>query len=113
MIMDCNKLADLLEASARALRELSLEVDRVNKIIGQEHGTKIDMHCGLSVRARKVCLRMGIEYIEQLSLKSVDDFVYAKNCGKHTVREIVALAAERQIKMQPSASDVYYRVEPD
>lgn len=90
-------LAVRFEKHALLLRKTAEVIDRPDAPSADE---PIDRKSGLSVRARKACMRLGANCVRLLAEVSYDDLLWTKNCGPHTIREIRAFLNARGLRLK-------------
>lgn len=60
---------------------------------------------GLGVRARKVCVRMGVKTVGELAEKTESDITSQRNAGEWTVADINALLARFGLELRSDKKD--------
>ncbi len=83
------QFADILEATARGLRDVADHPDGLpaKSSAPAEPQTPL-RECNLSVRGQKVCMRLGVQTVEQLAAKTEREVTRVKGCGVTGLNEL-------------------------
>jgi DNA-directed RNA polymerase alpha subunit len=88
-------LAVILEKAAIQLRQIGAQNQRLLTLLEHAGYKSQDLkQLGLSIRARRVCVFMGVESLEEFTTKTRDDLREQRNCGPLTIQEISDKMAE-------------------
>jgi DNA-directed RNA polymerase alpha subunit len=83
------QFADILEATARGLRDVADHPEGLPAQAAKPAEPQTPLReCDLSIRSKKVCMRLGIETVEQLAAKTEREITRVKGCGVSGLNEL-------------------------